>query len=370
MSLGKTYPTCLTRDYLSSWSLEDGIREICQNCKDIDDNEVYRSGNDLIFNSYGGVIDSKNLLLGVGTKTHDDTKRGGFSEGLLLSLLIIAREGVELKFINGDCLWTPIFEFNQDYQCETLSILEESLDEGEHFNGVSITLSLDGKTADKVTDNTLFLQENYNHHQTSEGTILLEDQHKGRIYVGGLFVDVFDSEYGFDFPPECFELDRDRKSLKPFDIKWATKGLIEEMSRGEVDEELSDRLVSSMQSGDSSMEFIHHNFNTDNNESFKKSAEKLYNEKYDGMILTSDYEEAEKLKEDGNKNVAYVTNKSFVSLVKKSDSHQVVFGARKEKEVITVENLLDTFEEDWQSRMDTDMYEAWRELSDTIKERV
>ena len=100
------------------------------------------------------------------------------------------------------------------------------------------------------------------------------------------------------------------------------------------------------------------------------SAEKLYKENYDGKILTSDYDEAEKLKEAGNKNVVYNTNESFVTLVQKSDSHQVVFGARKEVEEVSVEDLLDNFEEEWQSEMDTDFYEAWRALSEKIKNQI
>jgi hypothetical protein len=367
--MSKSYPTCLTRDYLSRWTLEDGIRECIQNSKDIDENEVYRSGGELVFNTFGGTIDPKNLLLGVGTKTNDDSKRGGFSEGLLLSLLIMAREDVDITFINGEYQWTPVFEYNEDYQCETLTILEECADES--FDGVSITINVGDSVADTVEKNTLFLQEGYEHYETSQGTILLGDEHKGRIYVGGLFVDLFDSQYGFDFPPESFELDRDRKSLKPFDIKWLTKDLIAEMSSAsDLEEELSDRLVSSMADGDSSMEYVHHEYKATSSESFKKSAEKLYNEKYDGMIVTSDYNEAEELKEAGNKNVAYVTSPSFVSLVKKTESHQVVFGARKEKEEITIENLLDNFGDEWQHEMDTDMYEAWDKLVQEIKGRT
>lgn len=368
--MSKSYPTCLTRDYLSQWSLEDGIREIIQNCVDVEEHEVYQApSGKLVFNSFGGTIDAKNLLLGVGNKTGVDGKRGGFSEGLLLSLLIMAREEVEMEFLNGEYKWTPVFEFNEDYQCETLTIKEDYLEECDWFDGVCVQLSVDQKTAENVVANTLLLQKDYKQYNTSEGDILLDEQHKGKIFVGGLFVDNFKSEYGFNFPPECFKLDRDRKSLKPFDIAWQTKELIAEMSRQDIDEDLSDRLVSSMDNNDASVEYLY-DYHVSNSESFKKSAEKLYNEKYDGMILTSSSEEADKLKEDGNKNVALVKSESFVSLVKRSESHQVVFGARKEKEVITVENLLDNFEDDWQGRMDTEMFEAWRELSDTIKERV
>ncbi|AOQ26733.1 hypothetical protein [Vibrio phage S4-7] len=365
--MSKSYPTCLTRDYLSRWSLEDGIRELIQNSVDQDSNYIYREGGELVFNTFGGTIDPKNLLLGVGTKTSDDSKRGGFSEGLLLSLLIMAREEVDITFINGEYQWIPVFEYNEDYQCETLTILEEYAEES--FDGVSITIDVGDSVADTVEKNTLFLQDDYEHYETSQGTILLGEEHKGRIYVGGLFVDLFDSQYGFDFLPECFELDRDRKSLKPFDIQWTIKDLIAEMSSSELDDDLSDRVVSSMESNDKSMQYVN-TYSVSDSENFKKSAEKLYNEKYGGMILTSDYSEAEELRESGNKNVAYVNNSSFVTLVKSSESHQVVYGARKEKETFSIDEMLDKFEDEWQHEMNVDMYEAWEKLSNEIKERT
>lgn len=118
-----------------------------------------------------------------------------------------------------------------------------------------------------------------------------------------------------------------------------------------------------------SMAYIHHEYSTSRNETFKNSAEKLYKEKYDGKIVTSSYEEADKLKDAGNKNVVFVNNAGFVKLVEQTKSHQVVFGARKEPTTFSIEDLLDNFENKWESSMDTEMYEEWRNLSDEIKSR-
>lgn len=367
--MSKAYPTCLTRNYVSRWKVEDAIREKIQNCLDCGEYDITRYGNEIVINSYGGTIDAKNLLLGVGSKTDDESKRGGFSEGLLLALLIIAREGIDIQFINGDKQWIPIFDWNEDYKCDTLYIVEEDAEE-EFPDGVSITLQLPSNIADKVEQNTLHMQGDYEKFETDEGTILLESQHAGKIYVGGLFVSNFKSSYGFDFPPECFALDRDRKSLDPWSIKWQVRQLVNQMNDNEdLTEELSDRIVDSLSSGDEALSVID-DYSATRNEKLVNSAEKLYKEKYDGKILTSDYDEAEKLKEAGNKNVAYCNNSSFVKLVQKSESHQVVFGARKEIVEVSTEELLDNFESAWQNMMDVDMYEAWRELSDEIKSRM
>lgn len=367
--MSKVYPTCLTRNYVSRWEVADSIREFWQNSLDCGEYDINRYGNEIVINSYGGTIDAQNLLLGVGSKTNDETKRGGFSEGLLLALLIVAREGVDIKFINGDKQWIPTFDWNEDYKCETLYIVEEDAEE-EFPDGVSITLQLPSNIADKVEQNTLHLQGDYDKFETDEGTILLGSQHAGKIYVGGLFVDNFRSDYGFDFKPEDFALDRDRKSLNPWDVKWKVRHLISKMNDVEdLTEELSDRIVESISKNDEAFSVLD-DYEVGKNEKLVTSAEKLYKEKYDGKILTSDYDEAEKLKEAGNKNVAYCNNSSFVKLVQKSESHQVVFGARKEIIEVSTEELLDNFEAAWQNMMDVDMYEAWRELSDEIKSRI
>tara|TARA_Y100000588_G_scaffold244854_1_gene259062 strand:- start:7995 stop:9107 length:1113 start_codon:yes stop_codon:yes gene_type:complete len=367
----KIYPTCLTRDYLSRWDLSNAVRESIQNFIDCgeDNYQLYRFGNTIEMESFVGTIDPKNLLLGVGSKTNDENSRGGFSEGLLLSLLIFARENVDMTFINGDKQWVPTFDWNEDYKCETLYIVEEDAEDPVD-DSVKIVFELPSRVADEVELNTLQMQNDYAKFETDEGTILLDKEHQGRIYVGGLFVDNFRSEYGFDFPPQCFALDRDRKSLDPWSVKWQVRQLISQMSESEeIDEDVSDRLVTSMSKGDEAFGVLD-DYKVGENKSLITSAEKLYKENYDGKILTSDYDEAEKLKEAGNKNVAYCNNKSFVKLVQKSDSHKVVFGARKEKEEVSVEDLLDNFEEKWQIDMDTEMYEAWRELSEKIKSQI
>ena len=370
--MSKTYPTCLTRDYLFRWNLPNSVRESIQNFLDCGEGnyQLYRFGNTIEMESFVGTIDPKNLLLGVGSKTNDENSRGGFSEGLLLSLLIFARENVDMTFINGDKQWVPTFDWNEDYKCETLYIVEEDAEDPVE-DGVKIILNLPSRVADEVELNTLQMQDDYAKFETDEGTILLDKEHQGRIYVGGLFVDNFQSEYGFDFPPQCFALDRDRKSLKPWDVKWQVRHLINQMSSdGEIDEDVSDRLVTSMSKGDEAFTALDE-YQVSKNKSLITSAEKLYKENYDGdKILTSNYDEAEKLKEAGNKNVVYCNNESFVKLVQKTDSHKVVFGARKEKEEVSVEDLLDNFEKEWQIDMDTDMYEAWRELSEKIKSQI
>lgn len=360
----KVLPTCLTRNYVSSWGVVEACRELIQNALDTDDYEFERSYGEIVIKSYGGTIDTKNLLLGVGSKQNNATSRGGFSEGLLLALLILARENVGIKFINGDKQWTPTFDYNSDFNCETLFIVEEESD--EDFDGVCITLDLSYKDAEKVEENTLHMQSDYDKFETDEGTILLDEQHSGRIYVGGLFVTTFQSEYGFDFKPEDFKLDRDRRSLNPFDIQWQIRQLINMMDEDEITDELSDRIVESIERQDRSMTYLDDN-NLKSNEKFVKSAEKVYNEKYSGKLVVSDYEEARKLEKAGNDNVVYVNNSNLVTLIQKSESYQTVVIGKVEPEHKELEDLLEEFNDNFSSEMSDEMYEAWEELQERIK---
>lgn len=138
--------------------------------------------------------------------------------------MILAREGIDIEFQNGNNIWTPFFEYNTDFKQECLHIgVEEASSESE---GVEIIIKgLHSSQVKKITENTLFLQEGYSKYETSYGDVLKDDVHSGKIYVGGLFVCNFKSKYGFNFNPEDFPLDRDRRSLQPFDIEWQTKSM-------------------------------------------------------------------------------------------------------------------------------------------------
>lgn len=351
------------------WDFEQGVREFLQGWMDNSSGGYHEhSDNTLTLTNYNTKLPRKSLLAGYSTKRNDSSQRGKFGDGLTSGICVLLREGMNITIYNSDVIWKPVITYSDSFEHEVVAI-EETINPNASDDYSVVIEGVSDSDMERIIDNTLFLQDDYEFFETSKGTILLEEKHKGKVFVGDLYVDNFDSEYGFNFLPECFELDRDRKSLKPFDIQWTIKDLIAEMSSSELDDDLSDRVVSSMESNDKSMQYVE-SYSIGRSENFKKSAEKLYNEKYDGMILTSDYSEAEELRESGNKNVAYVNNSSFVTLVKSSESHQVVYGARKEKETFSIDEMLDKFEDEWQHDMNVDMYEAWEKLSNEIKERT
>lgn len=365
--MSRLLSTCLTRDYISSWGVAEAVREVVQNALDTESYDFETSGDEIVIKSYGGTIDVKNLLPGVGSKRNSTSSRGGFSEGLLLALLILERDGVDFTFINGDKKWTPVFDFNDDYECETLFILEE--DSEEDFDGVCITLNLDHKTSQKVIDNTLSLQEDYEKFETEEGTILLSEEHAGKIYVGGLFVDRFISDYGFDFKPEDFKLDRDRRSLAPFDIQWQVRNLIGLMEEDDLTEDLSDRIVGSIEKNDRSMYYLDETIICENSKLIN-SAEKVHKEKYDGKLVVSDYKEARDLEKAGNTNVEYVENTKLVSLIQKTESYKTLVTGKVEPTDKDLTAMIEDFENNYGGEMSDEMFEAWEELRNKLNEEI
>jgi hypothetical protein len=61
---------------------------------------------------------------------------------------------------------------------------------------------------------------------TPSGRILQDKKQKGRVYVNGLFVCSYTPyEYGYDFKPSAVKLDRDRRLVSDFDLKWLSSGM-------------------------------------------------------------------------------------------------------------------------------------------------
>ncbi|AGH32132.1 hypothetical protein VPHG_00065 [Vibrio phage 11895-B1] len=363
--MSRILPTSLTRGYISRWTVSDAVRELIQNALDIGDYNFETTTCSITIESFGGTIDIKNLLLGQGTKTNDSSKLGGFSEGLLLALLICARDNVDIEFINGDKTWKPIFDYNGDFGCECLYIEEDDAD--DVHDGVKITLNLDSSTVSDIVDRTLHLQDEYEKHETAYGEILLNEEHSGKIFVGGLFISRFDSKYGFNFHPEDFPLDRDRKSLQPFDIKWRVKDMWAEVAV-DADEDTADDIVDSIVKRDDSFEHTYeHSLQT---ESVIKSAEKLYNNKYSGKLVVSDWKEAKSLEKAGNINVELVNNQKLVSLIQKSESYKTVVLGKIEPKDESIPALLEEFEDKYYNDMSSDMLRDWEELKDKVLQEV
>lgn len=220
----KKYELSLSRNYVSSWGVEEAIRELLQNAKDSDGEEKIlidsEEGLITIINKNTS-IPSSTLLLGNTSKKDDLDKIGQFGEGYKLALLVLLREGKEVLIHNGDKLWIPNFEYSETFECEVLCI-NETNDSG---NDLRFEISgFDNYELQELQNQFLGINgKTYNAIETSYGQILTDPQFKGKIFVEGLPVYEDDNfNYGYNFEARYVTLDRDRKSINIYELKRLT----------------------------------------------------------------------------------------------------------------------------------------------------
>ena len=357
----KKVPLSLSRNYVRDWTVEQAVRELIANALDQGDYHFNTTSDSIHIDSYGGTIPEDTLLLGNGSKTSGDSNIGQFNEGYKIALLVLCREGFSVEIRNGADLWTASLEYSDIYETECLHVTID-YDIYPQEDCVEIGVSgLSQYSINKIVENTLYLQDGYNYHETNEGTILLDDQHKGKVFVGGLFVDNFKSDYGYNFRPEDFPLDRDRKSLKPFDVSWQCSYIFDLYSKKVDSEEDAEKLINSLSEGDKALEYA--NIST-NNEAITKAADKLYQEKYNGKVVVSNFDEYNDQREAGNK-VEYVPNTKLVNVLKQTESYKTFSIGMNKVVKKDVPDLLADYLEKWQDELST---EAFNDFEDMVQE--
>lgn len=220
----KKYELSLSRNYVSSWGIEEAIRELLQNAKDSNGEDVIdidKSSGIITITNKNTSIPSSTLLLGNTSKKDNLDKIGQFGEGYKLALLVLLRENKKILIKNGNKNWMPSFEYSDNFECEVLCITET---EGTG-NDLTFEISgFDSSELDELENEFLGLNgQAYNSIQTSYGEILTDPTYKGKVFVDGLPVyDDDNFEYGYNFKPRYVSLDRDRKSINIYELKRLT----------------------------------------------------------------------------------------------------------------------------------------------------
>ncbi|CAH9013579.1 putative histidine kinase-like ATPase [Vibrio phage 277E43-1] len=345
------------------WTYLEGTREFLQGFLDNPKGGTwsYENGT-LILTNRETQLPRKALLQGYSTKREDKESRGKFGDGLASGICALLNEGHEILIENGDVTWVPVIKYSETFEHDVVMI-EEYMTEYPNEDYIVYIKGITETQMQKITNNTLSLQGDYGDvHSTSQGEILLHEAHKGRIYVGGLFVDYFKSDYGFNFKPHCFDLDRDRKSLKPFDIQYKAKDMWGEISDS-ADEDVSEEIVSALVKGENSMEYAKYTLNT-NNKNIQNSAEKVYNEKYSGKLVTSDYDECEQLRMAGNE-VVHVKSEGLVKIIRETEAYQTV--KLGQKKVKTITEILEDWKQEWYDSFETEMLYSYEDMQTLIQ---
>jgi hypothetical protein len=208
----------ISPEYVAHWGLWEAVREIYQNALD-------EGGAKLTYNEWKGLLEistetghltPQSLVLGTSSKRDDETKRGKFGEGYKLALLVLARMQHSVTIYNGEELWIPSLEYDDQFNADILTIHTENSEGGTP----GVIFNISGVTPEQYAD----IQRNIRPEIIDR--ILDEPQEAGRIYVGGLYVSTVKRfRHGYVFRPGIVKLDRDRGMVDGFDLAWQTSKL-------------------------------------------------------------------------------------------------------------------------------------------------
>lgn len=235
----RKYELSVTKDYVPEWTVVDAIRELFQNAID---QQVSVEGNDMFFayseeeqvlkiGNKKSVLDPKTLLLGSSTKQDDDNTIGRFGEGYKIATLVLVRLGKKVTFYNYGAreVWNPRFVKSRRYGAEILTFFVDKKYPWTTVPDNNLTIVVEGITPEEYKDivaSNLHLDEPTDYYETEYGRILFEEKYAGKVFVNGLFVCKYEPYvYGYDFKPNHIKLDRDRKLVCDFDLKWLASSM-------------------------------------------------------------------------------------------------------------------------------------------------
>ena len=244
------YELSLSPDYVPHWNLQDALRELFQNAIDQEttnpenvssflyDGETLRICNKM------SNLSARTLLLGASTKADDKATIGKFGEGYKIAALVLTRLGKRFSIETHNEVWTFRFSKSKKYQstilvCEVITGTRWHTPFGRKANNPDLSMIVDGITPEEFEElgrmNLHVVPSEDEQVIVSEkGSVLLDPVHAGKVFVNGL--SVIDTNVngagvaapyhlGYNFKPEFLKLDRDRKLVSDWDLKWLASSI-------------------------------------------------------------------------------------------------------------------------------------------------
>lgn len=225
----------IKHSYVAGWGAWECVREFIQNAKDEEQQHghamtVGHFGKVLCIANAGASIDRKALLLGHTTKG-DGNLRGKFGEGLNLALLVAARIGYKTSVSTPTETWVPSIEFSKEYgeDCLVISTRAHGVN-ARPRTGVEIQIEMPEEEWLRFKGRFLFLSKLTDTQVVrvpNQGSILLEEERKGQVYVRGIYITTMPKlSCGYDL--DTADLDRDRRMIDAFDLQWKLGAMYQE----------------------------------------------------------------------------------------------------------------------------------------------
>lgn len=311
------YITNFCKDAIDHWEDYQAVREIFQNYKDSDGEQELELGEDYIILTNKNIkVSPQSLLTGKSDKRDDASKRGKFGTGSNFALCIFASRGIDIRIHNNDVIWTPVFEWSEQYQDEVMVINETPAP----FNNYSYSVSISGLSEEALEDvrqTTLDLQTREVLYSTKYGDVIESVDDNGEVYVGGIFVQQTNGfNYSYDIKPEFLKLDQDRKSCSEWDLQTLTAKLIMATGDKEFIKEAID--VNKLDTHHVTYSWTDGNVPDEVEDEY---AQDFVDEHGEGVLVTSDYLEHQQNEDLGNESV-YIPNTVQVQSIHNSSIYQ------------------------------------------------
>jgi len=217
--------------YVSSWGLWESCRELIQNAADEAQERpenvmtVEHADGWLHIANKGADLGIQALLIGGSDKAGKRGLRGQHGEGLDLALLCAARADVEIKIYTKTEVWTPAIEYVKEFGSRCLVVNTRKLVKPR--DEVRVSLHIDKDSWASMRSKFLFLDPPREKIETDSGTLILDPERRGQIYVKGIYV-MTGHNSGFGFDMQDVTLDRDRRVIGSFDLQWACSKIIKD----------------------------------------------------------------------------------------------------------------------------------------------
>lgn len=195
----------MSRDYCSSWTAIDAIREMSQNA--LDSGKAYAhviTDKRVVVSTYDTVLTHNVFTLGKSDKPEGSI--GQFGEGFKIGMLVLTRLGLEPQIDTGNLRVTGAFVVNAFTGEATFNLLIDVLDT-EYGKTVFSCLNTDIDIDELKEKITHFSSNPLSKPEYCQ----LLDNRPGMIYVNGLYI-CKDKRLtkGYNFAPSLLKLNRDR----------------------------------------------------------------------------------------------------------------------------------------------------------------
>lgn len=221
----------LASDYVPSWTIVDAIRELFQNALDQEaqfpDNKASWSYEDGVFkiSNRTSSLSTRTLLLGCTTKDGDERTIGQFGEGYKVATLVLLRNNKQVTIYNYGAreVWRPRFVKSRRFGADILTFFTDKEYTWKTPPNDGLTIEVTGITQEEwdeqIIPSNLWLQKKYGIEDISEYGEIIDQP--GMVYVNGLYACKYEPyKYGYNFKPGNLKLDRDRKLVSDFDLRW------------------------------------------------------------------------------------------------------------------------------------------------------